>query len=475
MDVGEELVRRTTVKSTPIPPVGEIAHELHKRKSGLKTRNRKPKGSQDTYGESRGNDTGIHEFAPIGYITLTSTGVISEANLTSALLLAAEHKKLLHQRFEHYIIPEERGHWRRLFTATMKHGDRQEVKLMLLRTDGSVFDAYLDCMRIQSDGASPTARIVITGISGQGNAEDIFKRYKLVIDTAMDGFWIADALGNLQEANEAYARMSGYSIEELTSMHISQLEAKEQSREEVGAHIEKIIAQGSDRFETRHRHKDGHEIEIEVSATYMPESRRFFVFCRDISERKAAEEEIRNLAFYDTLTQLPNRRMLSDRMAQAMASSKRSGRYGALMFLDLDNFKPLNDAYGHNVGDLLLQQAARRITACMREMDTVARFGGDEFVVMLSELDADKAASLAQANIVAEKIRAILAEPYALSIQHNGGSATSVVHRCTSSIGVVLFINHQATQDDIIKWADLAMYEAKDKGGNLIRFYDLRV
>jgi diguanylate cyclase (GGDEF)-like protein/PAS domain S-box-containing protein len=192
----------------------------------------------------------------------------------------------------------------------------------------------------------------------------------------------------------------------------------------------------------------------------------------DITERKKAEEYIRNFAFYDTLTQLPNRRLLNDRLGQAMAASKRSGRYGAVMFMDLDNFKPLNDAHGHDVGDLLLVEAAQRITSCVREMDTVARFGGDEFVVMLSELDVDKKLSIAQSGVVAEKIRVTLAEPYLLTRKQESGVEITVEHHCTSSIGVVLFINHEAGQEDIIKGADMAMYQAKEGGRNTIRFCD---
>ena len=158
-----------------------------------------------------------------------------------------------------------------------------------------------------------------------------------------------------------------------------------------------------------------------------------------------------------------------------MAASKRSGCYGALMFLDLDNFKPLNDTHGHVVGDLLLIEVADRLKACVREMDTVARFGGDEFVVMLSDLNADKAESTLQAEIVAEKIRIRLAEPYLLTIRHEGKADSTVEHLCTVSIGVTLFLNHVADQDDILKWADAAMYQAKDAGRNSIRFHDAKV
>lgn len=191
----------------------------------------------------------------------------------------------------------------------------------------------------------------------------------------------------------------------------------------------------------------------------------------DISDRKLAEEKIRNMAYRDTLTKLPNRRLLIDRMSQAIAASKRSGCYGALMFLDLDNFKPLNDMHGHVAGDLLLIEVAHRLRSCVRETDTVARFGGDEFVVMLAQLEEDREMSKSQAEMVAEKIRSALSEPYLLKVSYEGASDTTVEHHCTASIGVVLFIGDEASQDDIMKWADEAMYQAKDAGRNQVRFY----
>jgi diguanylate cyclase (GGDEF)-like protein/PAS domain S-box-containing protein len=192
----------------------------------------------------------------------------------------------------------------------------------------------------------------------------------------------------------------------------------------------------------------------------------------DITERKQMEEQVRQMAFYDTLTKLPNRRLLNDRLSQAMAANKRSGFYGALMFLDLDNFKPLNDSHGHEAGDLLLIEVADRLISCVREMDTVARFGGDEFVVMVSELVVDEAASTAQAGVIAEKIRSALSAPYRLTLRQEGKADIPIYHRCTASIGVALFVDHDSRPDDILRWADSAMYEAKEAGRNLIRFYD---
>jgi diguanylate cyclase (GGDEF)-like protein/PAS domain S-box-containing protein len=560
----------------------------------------------------------------------------------------------------------------------------------------------------------------------KSDAESI--RNKAIIEAAHDGFWRVDSEGFLREVNQAYATMVGYSVDELLSMHISQLDSEDKP-EDVKARIDEIILKSSLAFETKHRHKDGHLIHIDVSTTFLPEAGEFIVFCRDITERKKSEiklresekrlstildsnkihmwafdgtrytytnkewfdytgqnplecltierwvsavhpddieesaaiwlanwqtktehdnhfrlrrhdgiyrdfichavpvfdergifqyfqgfnlditerkqtetnlksiknqydrlvsnipvgvfvlytdasdsytfkyvspkycelygmsaeellgdpnaqicsihhedraefmlrnseavkarapfywegrtlingktgwlriqskpepqpdggciwngivtdiseqkladEKIRNLAFYDTLTNLPNRRMLNDRLAHALALSKRTGLYGAVMFIDLDNFKPLNDLYGHGVGDLLLVGVASRLANSMREMDTVARFGGDEFVVMLNELEADKVEATQHAAIVAEKILVILGAPYEISIPDGIGQKL-ITHCCTASVGVAMFNNHDEVQDEVLKRADMAMYQAKDAGRNVVRFYSPR-
>jgi diguanylate cyclase (GGDEF)-like protein/PAS domain S-box-containing protein len=195
------------------------------------------------------------------------------------------------------------------------------------------------------------------------------------------------------------------------------------------------------------------------------------VLFQDITERKRSEEEIHRLAFHDALTLLPNRRLLIDRLGQMLASSKRSGMFGAVLFLDLDNFKPLNDAQGHSVGDMLLVEVARRLNLAVREMDTVARFGGDEFVVMLGKLDTDHSAAGLQASAVAEKIRRAVAQPYELSVQQDDGTAVHVRHHCTASIGLCLFPQDETNADEVLKAADAAMYRAKDAGRDAVRFH----
>ncbi len=213
------------------------------------------------------------------------------------------------------------------------------------------------------------------------------------------------------------------------------------------------------------------ELSVSLKPHLKGEEDNFIVLAHDVTLLKQAEEQIRSLAFYDVLTQLANRRLLNERLKQAMAASKRSGRYGALLFLDLDNFKPLNDAYGHEVGDQLLIEVAQRLTQCVRAVDTVARFGGDEFVVVLHELNEDAIVATQLALQVAEKIRLTLAAPYHLSVAIGNQPLRKVHHQCASSIGLSLIAPQQSSEETLLKEADSAMYQAKQQGRNRVCVY----
>ena len=183
----------------------------------------------------------------------------------------------------------------------------------------------------------------------------------------------------------------------------------------------------------------------------------------DITERKKAEEKIRELAFFDALTRLPNRTLLMDRLMQAITASARSEACGAVLFIDLDHFKTLNDTLGHDKGDLLLQQVAQRLAACILESDTVARVGGDEFVVVLGSLNEDHHEAARQIEALGERLLAVLGSPYQLG---------DIEYRITASIGATVFSGHQASMDELLKQADLAMYKSKERGRNAVCFFD---
>jgi diguanylate cyclase (GGDEF)-like protein/PAS domain S-box-containing protein len=415
-------------------------------------------------------------------------------------------------------------------------------------------------------------------ITERKEAEKVLHQIKAMIDISLDGFWIVDMTGKILQTNEAYAKMSGYSIDELVNMKIAKLEAS-QDAAQIQANIAKIIAEGQSVFETRHRHKDGHEIDIEVSVAFLPEFQQFCAFLRDISERKrieldlkiaattfqsqdamvitdtdsvilrinkaftlstgyteadaigqkisilksgrhdtafykqmwdslqtiggwqgeiwdrrkngeiypkwlsitavkgqngitthyigthiditehkAAEEQIKQLAFYDPLTQLPNRRLLEERLKHGINVERRDGKQLALLILDLDKFKAVNDTLGHLAGDELLQQVAARITGRLREIDMVARLGGDEFVVLLESITHTD-----DVTRIAEEIIIELTKPFCLTQSDNV--------QIGASIGISLYPQHGDTPELLMVHADAALYQAKNAGRGCFAYF----
>ncbi|WP_300113849.1 diguanylate cyclase [Rhodoferax sp.] len=304
--------------------------------------------------------------------------------------------------------------------------------------------------------------------------------YRLLTEDTLDVLWKTDRNLCVTYISPADERLRGYKATDVVGHSAFEMFTEE------GVESVKHIIQKSQHarqsgaltgfltFEVQHHCKDGRVLWGEVLSKPELNAEGVIVgyhgITREITERKLLENQVRQLAFFDPLTNLPNRRLLDDRLTQALAASTRSGCYGALMFLDLDNFKPLNDAHGHAVGDLLLIEAANRLTGCVRATDTVARFGGDEYVVLVSELTSDQVKSEEQAHLVAEKIRNKLAEPYSLTVVREGLADSKALHHCTASIGMVVFLGTDADQNDLLRVADAAMYHAKDAGRNSIWF-----
>lgn len=193
----------------------------------------------------------------------------------------------------------------------------------------------------------------------------------------------------------------------------------------------------------------------------------------DISEAKARQAEIEEIAFFDHLTALPNQRLFMDRLGQAMLMSQRNQNYGSLVFIDLDKFKYVNDQHGHLVGDNLLIEVSQRIKKCLREMDTASRYGGDEFIVLLSNLSANEDDAKKELQKIAENIRDSLGSVYTLSISNDMAEKNLVLCGCSASIGSILFFGQQHTPKELIHQADTAMYGAKSKGGNRVQFSKL--
>lgn len=303
-------------------------------------------------------------------------------------------------------------------------------------------------------------------------------RLRIMADHAPVLIWMSGAHGEGIWFNKVWLTFTGRSVAQevgegwTASVHPEDLRRYRQSyaaamrdRHDFGIEFRLRRADGEYRWLAAH------------GVTRRDDEGRFLGFigsCIDITQRHMDEEQIAQLAFYDPLTRLPTRRLLQDRLEHALAHSRRTGRFGALMMLDLDHFKPLNDQHGHRTGDALLVEVGNRLRGSIRQVDTAARYGGDEFVVILGNLGLDAEESMVQAAGVAEKIRAALAAPYVLSHCDAAGAPDTVEHVCSASIGVALFSAATLCADTLFSEADAAMYLAKHSGRNAVFFHQER-
>jgi diguanylate cyclase (GGDEF)-like protein/PAS domain S-box-containing protein len=284
---------------------------------------------------------------------------------------------------------------------------------------------------------------------------------------SQEGMLVTDAHRRILRVNHAFTEITGYSAEDVQGQNPRMLSSGRHDAAFFHSMWCSIDEAGHWQGEVVNRRKNGETYpELLTITAVKDESQRvthYVATMLDITLRQAAAQEIERLAFHDSLTGLPNRRLLMDRLQQALAASARSSRQGALLFLDLDHFKLLNDTLGHDIGDGLLREVALRLSAAVREGDTVARLGGDEFVVLLEELSEHPLVAAEQARSVGEKICATLCQPYHLA-PHS--------HHSSCSAGAVLFRGSDVAVEDLLKQADLAMYTAKNSGRNALRFFD---
>ncbi len=271
--------------------------------------------------------------------------------------------------------------------------------------------------------------------------------------------------GSVISMNEAHERVTGYGIDDLLGRNCRILQGPQTDPAAVRAMHEAVASGLAYSGEVLNYRKNGQPFwnDLTISPVHDANGRvtHFIGVTRDATQRREAQAFIARQALYDALTELPNRRLLLDRLDQALLTSKRSGLHGALLYVDLDHFKALNDTHGHDLGNQLLVEAARRLRGCVREADTVARLGGDEFVVLLDGLAADEWASSQQAQAVREKMRNALAQPYRLSVTLSGGASMAIEHHCTASVGIALFPGHGLHPQEILRTADAAMYQDK--------------
>ena len=469
----ERLVTRGETTADMQANLLKLVHELQVHQIELEMQNDALVAAQAEIEDGQ-RFTDLYEFAPVAYFSIDPDTSIRLLNQAAASLLGLPATQLKGLRLATYVAADSLSAFSHFIDGVFAKGSHESCEINLFLKGAEAPIAVL--VEAVTDRQRRVCNLAITDISARKSVEDSLRDqkefFRLIAENIEGYIAVLDHEGRRIYNSPSYAELMGDrdlsgSIS-FAEIHPADRERVEQAFREtvtsgLGQHLEYrfITAKGNVRLMESH---GGAVRDGEGRVKYV------VVVTHDVTERHEAAERIHHLAFHDPLTQLPNRLTLSDRLQHAMAASKRSGRYGALLFLDLDNFKPVNDIHGHVAGDLLLVQTAERISKCVREMDTVARFGGDEFVVMLGELDVNFASSMAQAKVVAEKIRAAISEPYFLDITANDGSLRHIEHHCTTSIGVTLFLNHERTEDEVLKLADVAMYQGKHAGRDRISY-----
>jgi len=430
----------------------------------------------------------ILNTAPDAVISIDSNGITTSWNTEAETLFGYKCDEVIGKSIVDLIVPVAQ---RQAFEAGLKRFRKtgksrligRRLELTALRRDQAEFSVELSVTAVRR-GGDFFLNAFIRDITQRKMAEDSLRssemRHRLLVENSPMCIQEINLQGKIISMNRAGLEMLGLNSESeaIGLYYLDAVHPEDLPR--IRSLMENAFCGESSQFEFK---SSARQYQVFKSCFVPIKSSRGAVeklmgITEDVTRRKIDEQKLkdseshfRQLADFDELTGLPNRRLLIDRMRQAMIASKRSGHYGALMFLDLDNFKPLNDTYGHSAGDLLLVEAACRINSCVREIDTVSRFGGDEFIVMLIELDKNKQVAKNVAGAIAEKIRNKVAEPYRLSYKPKDKPEILIEHSCTSSIGVVMFLNHENSTEEILRWADIAMYDAKAAGRNKVCFY----
>lgn len=592
-------------RNVPDRSAEELLHELQVHQIELEMQNESLRQAHVEMEASRDRYVDLYEFSPVSYLTLSSSGTISEANLTATGLLGEERRKLLKRRFANFVVPEDIDRWHQYFLRVLQSDVQQDCELSIRRADDSRLDIHLNVRRMENDSGGYAVRIALTDITetrrieadlrklheieeqavarekyeyayqewinamdavhdpiflhdmefrvlrcnkayqeyagipfkqiiGQPyyevfpkthapacyclralekaeaentaeNAEELIggisfrsrsfairdeqgtylysvhimediteckkavenQNIAAIVFEAQEGMLVADANGLILTVNRSFTKITGYLPEEVIGKNPRILSSGRHDQSFYDAMWASIKRLGYWEGEIWNKRKNGEVYPEHLCITAVKDKggvlRNYVATLTDITMSRDAADEIQHLAFYDTLTRLPNRRLLLERLKLALASSARTGNYGAILFLDLDNFKALNDTLGHDIGDLLLQAVALRLESCVREGDTVARLGGDEFVIIMNELSDQDLEAAAQTEAIGKKILNELNLPYQLA---------SYDYRSTPSIGANLFIGHKTSIEELLKQSDIAMYQAKKAGRNTLRFFD---
>ncbi|WP_054763431.1 putative bifunctional diguanylate cyclase/phosphodiesterase [Methylomonas koyamae] len=440
----------------------KLLHELQVHQIELEMLNENLSHAQAELEKSWARYFDLYDLAPVGYLSLGSRNIILNANLTATTLLGMTRKALLKRSLPDFILAADHDKYDLHLKQLQETGKPQVFELHLLKQDGGAIWVRLEMNRAVGAGSDQLLRVVMIDISEQKAKDDYLRQAAAMFETAREGVMVTDAENRIVVVNRAFTELTGYSSAEVLEQTPKILKSGRQDEAFYAAMWSEINATGYWQGEIWNRRKNGEiypqMLSIRAVRNENEQVTHYVGVFSDISQLKNAVDRLDYLAHHDPLTSLPNRLLLFARLEHCIELSSRERKSAALLMLDLDRFKDVNDSFGHLAGDELLQQVARRLSSRLRGVDTVTRLGGDEFALLLEDLSHPQDAAL-----VATEIIEALCDPWRL--------ANGVEVRIGVSIGISLFPEHGRTAEELMKQADAALYRAKDEGRGNFKYF----
>ena len=462
----------SAIQSLTHEEIQALFHELNIQQIELEKQNEQLKITQQKLIDTQNSFIQLFEYAPVGYLRLDNTGWILQSNITFQKMLGKHTSQVNGKYLANFICQDDLALFNGRYKAFYNRPENKVIELRMLKDNGEAFFVEIKGRQVKCDDfihdqneAETCLLVNIIEIGDHIHLEEDLRLAATVFENSEEGIMIVDRDNIIQKVNFSFSAVTGYEEAEVIGKSPRILKSGTQSKTFYEAMWNTLKKEGHWQGEIWNRRKNGDLYAEWLSITCITDKlgrvTHYIGIFSDITQRKQDEKQIQHLAHFDTLTELPNRTLLNDRLKQALIQSTRYKQWLAVFFLDLDHFKTLNDTLGHFVGDLLMQEVTKRLIACVRESDTVARFGGDEFVIVLPDFDNEETARVNSAEI-ANKILAELSRAFDLS----GNKFVT-----STSIGFSLFPKDGRSATELIKNADTAMYHAKAQGRNNVQYF----
>lgn len=456
----ERVVAKLDAPDTTV--FSRMLRELHAHQLELEMQHRELQNAQLQLGESRDRYFSLYESSMLNHLSFNQDGVVMEANLAASALIGVDKFDLIGMPFVNWVARQDRAKFICHVRQYLSGDVHTSAEFVLELPNGKSIDVQMTGVLLKLPGSKEDyCRTVLTDISGHKQVELKLQLLEKALENVQEGIILTDAQSRIVAVNPAFSRLTGYGADEVVGKTPAILKSGFHGDEFYREMYDSVQKNNGWQGEIRNRHKDGEIclewLNVSVVKNNDGEADYYIGVYSDISSHEDTRKRLHKLAYYDELTGLPNRTLLNDRLSLGLAHSKRDAAMMAVMFIDLDGFKAINDLHGHQAGDQLLMEIAKRLLSCVREGDTLSRIGGDEFVALLRDIADEQVAVQVAGRMLGACVTPFEIDGHELIV--------------TASVGISMHPRDGESAPELLKNADIAMYRAKESGKNNYRFF----